>query len=92
MGWQGLVALVGVIIVGVVMAATGASADTYMGLVLIGVGIFLGLACLKYRENPTYTDAAGQLKTIGPAMLIMMVVLGIALVVAGLTIMVVGLK
>jgi len=92
LGLQKLIALAVVAVVGVTMAAMGASRDSFMGLVLAGAGVFLVVATNRYRVNPTYTDANGKQQTVGPAMLIFMAVLAVLLVAAGLFVGIHGLE
>jgi small-conductance mechanosensitive channel len=80
---QKLIALAVVFVVGVIMAATGFSRDSFMGLILIAVGVYLLWSCAKYWKNPVYTDASGNTKPVGKPMLAFMIVLGVLLFASG---------
>ncbi len=80
-----------VLIGGLVMAAKGASADTFMGLVFLGAGLLVTWMGAKYRKNPTYTDASGVQQTVSPAMIVVLFVLGIAMLIGGLYILAFGI-
>ena len=69
--------------VGVMMAATGFSADSFMGLVLVAVGAFLLWSSAKYWQKPFYTDASGQTKPVSKAMIVFMIVMGVLLLGSG---------
>ncbi len=84
-----LAVVVGVMIVGVVMAATGGSRDVFMGLVLFGASAMLFWSIVKYRKNPTYIRD-GKEQKVGPVMLGFMAVLAIVLLLGGLYTMIVG--
>ena len=80
---QTLIGLAVVAVIGVTMAATGFTADSFMGLVLVGVGVFLLWSCAKYWQKPFYTDASGQTKSVSKAMIVFMIVIGVLLFGAG---------
>ena len=72
------------VIGGLVMAIKGASATLFMGLLCLACGVVLVMMGFHYRKNPTYVDENGHEKTVGPAMLAMIFVLGIGLGLGGL--------
>jgi hypothetical protein len=72
-----------VAVVGVVMAVTGFSRDTFMGLVLIGAGIGLVVPNLKNIQTPPPGYSRGSY--------IFMFVLAALLAVAGLYVLIVGI-
>ena len=80
---QKFIALAVVLVVGVTMAATGFSRDSFMGLVLVAAGVFLFWSCAKYWKNPVYTDASGNTKPVSKAMLVFMIVVGVLLFASG---------
>lgn len=80
---QKLIAMAVVFAVGVTMAVMGFSRDSFMGLVLVAVGVFLLWSSAKYWQNPVYTDASGNKKPVGKPMLAFMIVLGVLLFASG---------
>ena len=79
-----LILLALVIVVGVAMAASGASPDSYMGLVLLACGGMMLWTGFKYRKDPTFKNAAGEDQAVGPGMIIFMFAIGVVLVAGGL--------
>jgi hypothetical protein len=67
---------------GLTMAAMGASAAAFMGLVLLGGGVALLIMAFKYRKNPTYVDDQGKQQTVAPGWIVAFFALG-ALLIAG---------
>jgi len=88
---QTLIGMVVVAVVGVTMAATGFTADSFMGLVLVAVGVFLLWSCAKYWQKPFYTDASGQTKAVSKTMLMFMIVMGVLLVGCGVYVGIFGI-
>ncbi|GEM_PF-6556781 len=88
---QRLIALAVVAVVGVIMAATGFSRDSFMGLVLIVAGLFLAWSSAKYWKNPVYTDASGNTKPVSKAMIVVMIALGALLFLAGCYVAIFGI-
>lgn len=82
-GIQTLIGMAIVIAVGVMMAATGFSAESFMGLVLVAVGAFLLWSSAKYWQKPFYTDASGQTKAVGKPMIVFMIVMSALLLACG---------
>jgi hypothetical protein len=86
-----LAAVVVTVIVGVTMAATGFSADSFAALALVAVGVGLAISTARYRRNPVYTDASGQTRTAGPGTLLFMLALGILLLACGVYVGIYGI-
>jgi len=80
---QTLIGIAVVAVVGVTMAATGFTADSFMGLVLVAVGVFLLWSSAKYWQKPFYTDASGQTKAVSKPMIVFMIVMAVLLFGAG---------
>ena len=78
-----LLVIAAVVIVGVVMAVSGFSRDTFMGLVLAGAGVGLVVPNIKNVQSPP----PGTSK----ASYIFMFVLAALLVVAGLLVLIFGI-
>ena len=73
-----------VVVVGVVMAATGFSRDTFMGVVLIGAGVGLVVPNIKnFQSPPSGTSKASY---------IFMFVIAALLVIAGLFVLIHGIE
>jgi len=68
---------------GLTMAAMGASAAGFMGLVLLGGGVALLITGFKYRKNPTYVDDEGKQQTVAPVWIVAFFALGALLIVGG---------
>ena len=78
-----ILVILAVVIVGVVMAASGFSRDTFMGLVLIGAGVGLVVPNIKnFQSPPPCTSKASY---------IFMFVLAVLLVIAGLFVLIHGI-
>ena len=80
---QTLIGIAVVAVVGVTMAATGFTADSFMGLVLVAVGVFLLWSSAKYWQKPFYTDASGQTKAVSKPMIVFMIIMAVLLFGAG---------
>jgi hypothetical protein len=78
-----LLVIVAVVVIGVVMAVSGFSRDTFMGLLLVGAGIGLVVPNIKNVQSPP----PGTSK----ASYIFMFVLAALLVIAGLFVLVYGI-
>jgi hypothetical protein len=79
-----------VAIVGVVMAATGASRDTFMALLLLAAGGSLGWMGVKYLRNPSYV-ANGQTITVGKGTVLFMFAMAVLLLAGGLAVAIFGI-
>jgi uncharacterized membrane protein len=88
---QRLIVMAVVLVVGVIMAATGFSRDSFMGLVLMVAGIFLAWSAAKYWKNPVYTDASGNTKSVSKAMTVFMIGLGALLFAGGCYVAIFGI-
>jgi hypothetical protein len=86
-----LAAVAIVVLVGIVMAAMGASSDTYMALVAFAAGIAVAGMVVRYYRNPTYV-MEGQTQTVGQGMLLFMAIIAIVLLAGGIYIALYGLS
>lgn len=86
-----VVAMVVTFVVGVAMAATGFSADSFMGLGLAAAGMIILVWMEKYRRNPVYIDASGQTRKVGPVMFVTCIALGALLLACGIYVGVYGI-
>ena len=60
-----IIFLAAVVIVGVVMAASGASSESFVALVLLGAGILVLMMGFRYHKKPGFKNAAGEDQAVG---------------------------